>query len=244
MVKPLTVTVMTPSQLVKAVSVALDVPEETVAQHDRNLLVAGLRTKSGRGRSAPRVITLDAARLLVATLASFRTKDSVATLKQFEQAIFEPPEQPQHISFAGTKLRVGGDLDDAAHVDTAILRLPQNHNIIDALAAIIDDASQPIVDLQSHLKRFSNLGVSCSYPSGRAKIGDVTFVSYSPAHEIHESASQEAWGAQKYYASGIRQERIAPGAVIMLLGSAFRDDGLRYANAGEAYRAGFGTRAD
>ena len=66
---------MTPGQLVKAVSIALDVPEETVVQHDRNLVVAGLRTTGARGINAPPVTYQDAARLFVATLASIRTKD-------------------------------------------------------------------------------------------------------------------------------------------------------------------------
>jgi hypothetical protein len=81
---------MTPGQLVHAVSIALDIPEETVVQHDRNLVVAGLRTKGGRGRSAPDVTPLDAARLLIAALASIRIKDSVEAVLAFERAIFEP----------------------------------------------------------------------------------------------------------------------------------------------------------
>ena len=37
---------MTPGQLVKAVALALDVPEETVTQHGpENLVVTGLRTR-------------------------------------------------------------------------------------------------------------------------------------------------------------------------------------------------------
>ena len=59
---------MTPGELVKAISIALDVPEETVVQHDRNLAVAGLRTTGARGRNAPHVTYLDAARVIVAML--------------------------------------------------------------------------------------------------------------------------------------------------------------------------------
>jgi hypothetical protein len=233
---------MTPGQLVKAISIALEVPEETVVQHDRNLVVAGLRTKGGRGRSAPQVTWVDAARLLVATLASFRTKDSVATVRQFEQAIFEPPDQPRHFLFAGIRIREEEHPDLEGRVDPAILKLPPFHTFVDAVAAIIGDASQPIVDLQSFLKRFSKLGVSCSSPLGQAKIGDVTFVSYSIRRKIPQNVPREAWETRKYYLSGIRQERIAPGPVVMLLGAAFRDNGLRYASAYEAYLAGYGTK--
>jgi hypothetical protein len=234
---------VTPGQLVKAVSIALDVPEETVVQHDRNLVVAGLRTKGGRGRSAPQVTPLDAARLLVATLASFRTKDSVTTVEQFERAFFEPPDRPRYFSLFGTRVRDDPDPDAAKRIDSAILNLPPTHNLVDALAAIIRDASRPIDDFQLFLKRFGKLGVSCSSPSGKARIGEVTFVGYSVSREIPENLPRELWEERQYHASGIRQDRMVSGTAIMLLGAAFRDNGLRYANAYEAYLAGYGTKS-
>ena len=233
---------MTPGQLVKAVSIALDVPEETVVQHDRNLVVAGLRTKGGRGRSAPQVTPLDAARLLVATLASIRTKDSVTTVEQFQRAIFEPPEKPQYFLVGGLKMQTGGYPDGAKHIDRAILDLPPTHNFIEGLSAIICDASGPIGDFQLFLKRFGKLDVSCSSPFGRASIGDR--ISYSVPREIPASIPRELWEEQRYCNSGIRQERVALGTVIMLLGAAFCDDGLRYASAYEAYLAGYGTKTN
>jgi len=233
---------MTPGQLVNAVSIALDVPEETVVQHDRNLVVAGLRTKGGRGRSAPQVTPLDAARLLVATLASFRTKDSVTTVKQFERAIFEPPDRPRYFLLAGIEMREDADPDAAKRIDSAILNLPPTHNLVDALGAIIRDAGRPIDDFQFFLKRFGKLGVSCSSPSGKARIGELTFVGYSAPRETPANLPPELWEERQYYASGIRQERMVSGTAIMLLGAAFRDNGLRYANAYEAYLAGYGTK--
>ena len=78
---------MTPGQLVKAMSIALNTPLETVTQHDRNLAIAGLRTTGARGRNAPHVTTLDAARLLAAILGSIRTMDSVVTVEGLESAV-------------------------------------------------------------------------------------------------------------------------------------------------------------
>jgi hypothetical protein len=233
---------MTPGQLVKAVSIALDVPKETVVQHDRNLVVGGLRTKAGRGRSAPQVTPHDAARLLVATLASFRTKDSVTTVEQFERAIFEPPDRPRYFSLGGIRMRDDPDSDAAKRIDSAIMNLPTAHNLVDALAAIIRDASKPIDDFQSFLKRFGKLGVSCSSPSGKARIGEVTFVGYSVPRDIPANVPRESSEERQYCASGIRQDRMVPGTAVMLLGAAFRDNGLRYANADEAYLAGYGTK--
>jgi hypothetical protein len=233
---------MTPGQLVKAVSIALEVPEETVVQHDRNLVVAGLRTKGGRGRSAPQVTPLDAARLLVATLASFRTKDSVTTVEQFEHAIFEPPDKPRYFSVGGIRLRDKPDPDGAKRIDSAILDLPTTHNLVDGLAAIIRDASRPIDNFQSFLNRFGKLGVSCSSPSGNARIGEVTFVGYSVPREILADVPRESWEDRQHSTPGIRQDRMVSGTAIMLLGAAFRDNGLRYASAYEAYLAGYGTK--
>ena len=229
---------MTPGQLVKAMSIALDVPEETVVQHDRNLVVAGLRTKGGRGRSAPEVTALDAARLFIAVLGSMRTKDSVATVKQFDGTIFQA-DKPTYIYIAGAKLRLEGD-PEALEFDSAIARLPLNHNIIEALAALIHEASQPIEDLQSFFDRFAELGVSCSSPSACAKIGGDRYIRYSPVEESQNQTPRN-WDERHYYAWGVQQERSAHGSAIMLLGAAFRENGLRYSNAYEAYLAGYGT---
>jgi len=233
---------MTPGQLVRAMSVALDVPEETVVQHDRNLVMAGLRTKGGRGRSAPEVTPLDAARLLVATLASFRTKDSVATVKQFERAVFEPPDRPRTISFRGFKLHDGGASDASTFLDRAIASLPPTHNFIEALAALIADASRPVEDFEAFLKRFARIGVTCSSPSGRATIGGTRFVRYLIPIVVPANETPESWEERQYFLSGIHQDRKAYGSAVMLLGAAFRENGPSYATAYEAYLAGYGTK--
>jgi hypothetical protein len=236
---------LTPGQLVKAISKALDLTEETVVQHDRNLVMAGLRSKGGRGRSAPDVTIMDAARLFIAILGSTRTKDSVETVKQFERATF----QGKHGQLGGAEVHIGGVPQE---FDSAIARLPLNHNLIEALAALIEDASKPIEDLPSFLERFAQFNVSCSSPAGHAKVGDVIFAKYAPT-EVPATITRESSGVgrlllspkldeSRYFALGVRQERSAPGAAIMLVGAAFRENGLRYANAREAYLAGYGTR--
>jgi hypothetical protein len=225
---------MTPGQLVKAVSVALDVPEETVVQHDRNLVVAGLRTTGARGVNAPHVTHLDAARLFVAVLGSVRTKDSVRVVKDFEGTIFEPGSL---------------DPDDMFRIDDAIARLPLRHNLVEGLAAMVAEASQPIEDLQRYLRRFGSSIVICEYDwdgaNGQIVASDATgswqgIASYSPPDFSLKSPLDE----DKYYLTTIEQERRAHGAAVMILGSAFRDSGLRYANARDAYRDGYGTKGD
>ena len=107
---------MTPGQLVKAVAIALDVPEETVVQHDRNLAVAGLRTTGGRGRSAPEVTHRDAARLVASILGSVKVKDSASVVERLDQARVST-ETKKRLPFP------------------RFVELPENHSFIDALTA-------------------------------------------------------------------------------------------------------------
>jgi hypothetical protein len=69
---------MTPRELVAAVAKQTGVHVGSVTLHDRNLLVAGLRTEGQRGRGSSRVTFLDAAHLLIAVAASRSVKDSAA----------------------------------------------------------------------------------------------------------------------------------------------------------------------
>jgi hypothetical protein len=111
--------------------------------------MAGLRTKGGRGRSASEVTPIDAARLLVATLGSIRTKDSVATVEQFESSIFRLPEWVEVEWSPGTESRLAeAPLDvlrrlDLGTFDSSIYLLPLGHGFIEALAAVIVDAHLP-----------------------------------------------------------------------------------------------------
>jgi hypothetical protein len=77
--------VASPGQFVRKFSQLLSIPEATIVLHDRNLVVAGLRSKSGRGNSAARVTARDAAHLLVAVLGSSLVKDSVETVRRYKQ---------------------------------------------------------------------------------------------------------------------------------------------------------------
>ena len=72
-----------PGELVKTIADVLGVPEASVVVHDRNLVVAGLRTKGGRGRSAAKMTALDAANLLIGVAASSVVKETVETVQDY-----------------------------------------------------------------------------------------------------------------------------------------------------------------
>jgi hypothetical protein len=257
---------VTPGQLVKAVSIALDVPEETVVQHDRNLVVAGLRTTGARGRNAPAVTPLDAARVFVATLGSVRAKDSAATVRAYEDSICRPPVSDELMAAAS---REQGNLEaekyalalhelnkDKKFSDQAVEALPAKHNFVQAIASLISDASLPIEDLDQYLQRFAELIVDCDnrYPTV-ARIGKMGAYGgdYSYERNLHRRPTKASSKARetsaepprykryaRYY--GISQRRSVFGSAIMLLGKAFRDDGLPFETTRDAIDALVGSK--
>lgn len=117
----------TPGELVKAVAKATGTPEPTVTQHDRNIFIAGLRTKGGRGPSAPKVTPRDAAHLLTALLGSERVQDSVETVLRYSDTV------ESHSWRAKTYPKDYKPLD-VPPFDT----LPEDHSFIDALERLIE----------------------------------------------------------------------------------------------------------
>jgi hypothetical protein len=215
---------MTPGDLVSAVSIAMDVPRETVFQHDRNLVVAGLRTFGGRGRNAPTVTPLDAARLMIAVLGSARVLDSVETVKAFTEATFHP--------LAGSPV-----------FDPAIASLPPNHNFIEALAALINDASAPFHADHPHqfLRRFAEMMIVCETrpTEGAIRHPRGGSAEYKTAEQSIAERNKYDPGVFDYEPSyeqqyGIFQVRSTRGAAIVLLGRAFRENGLAFETTGQA----------
>lgn len=109
-----------PGELVEAMAAVLGVPPATVTVHDRNLVMAGLRSKHGRGRGAARVTAADAANLLTAMLGSPQVKASSEAVARFRQT------RPLRASPKGYR-SVG--ITQLTALDTA-------HSFVDALEAL------------------------------------------------------------------------------------------------------------
>src|SRR5207237_8429826 len=129
----------------------------------------GPRTKGGRGRRAPEVMPLDAARLFVATLASIRTRDSADAVREFENTKFSPPKSDADIFARHRRLLPEDDLEHETlsrekFADPAVMGLPPEHNFVEAIASLIGDASAPISDLREYLQRFAPGVISCQLP--------------------------------------------------------------------------------
>jgi hypothetical protein len=111
----------TPGELVEIMAEAAGFPAKTLVVHDRNLVVAGLRTKGGRGRSAPKVNARDAAHLLVAMLASREVRDSVAAVKRYSKAYPHPSSTNSRYASSGI---------------AELTHLPAKHSFVDAVEAL------------------------------------------------------------------------------------------------------------
>jgi hypothetical protein len=213
---------LTPGQLVNAVAISLNVPAETVVQHDRNLVVAGLRTKGGRGHSAPKVTPLDAARLVTAVLGSDRVLDSVSTVRHCEQAI---------------------GIDE----DGLFPELPQTHNFVEALAAVISEANTPLMfeDFDEYASRFAGFHIKVYVPRFGALIAldrfdfgdpDSKLISYERPRdrsEPEEDTKNSRDRRRLLGPFGIEQDKKIRGNSIMVLGRAFLEDGVKFTTAGE-----------
>ncbi|MGJ5150061.1 hypothetical protein [Bradyrhizobium sp. HKCCYLR1023] len=155
--------------------------------------------------------------------------------------MFVPPDQVQRLSFKGFTLRTDGCDDADEYVDSAIRRLPAEHNLVEAVAALVAAASEAIGDFETSLLRFAELAVICSSPSGRATIGKIKFVRYVPASAARGRQTTQDKDVRSYPDSGIHQDRKAFGSAVMMLGMAFREGGMRYSSWRQAYIAALKT---
>ena len=113
----------TPAQLIKTVAQCLGMPVATIVGYDRGLVDAGLRTKSGRGRSVATVTARDAAHLLTAILGGGQVKDSATTVQRYAATV-------PHL-----KTSTPGGFKNTGIVEMATLA--PRHSFIDALEQLV-----------------------------------------------------------------------------------------------------------
>ena len=118
-----------PGQLVQVMADVLGLSKATVTQYDRVLAENGLRTRRGRGRSAAKVSSRDAACLLIALAASPIANEAPSICKHFCSLKWFQQEDDPRSSFS--KLGV-----------TALGVLPDEHCFGTALSALIEAAGR------------------------------------------------------------------------------------------------------
>jgi hypothetical protein len=124
--------------------------------------------------------------------------------------------------------------------DEAITALPPDHNFVQALQSLITSASAPFNNLDAYLRRFALVTIECGVPIIQGRIGRVGNRCESlyaiPKPKKRYTGSPAIW---KIFANrvGVAQRRSATGTAIMLLGKAFRDNGLPFEKTREALAA-------
>jgi hypothetical protein len=130
----------TPGELVRVIAAVLREDEATVTQHDRNLLIAGLRTKGGRGRSAAKVTPRDAANVLTSVLGSHRVRDGVATVRRYLQTQEHHAHWHHHHPDKLRGMGIANVWEQCGISELAAL--PREHTFIDVLVVLITLASE------------------------------------------------------------------------------------------------------
>ena len=128
----------TPGQLVQVMADVLGISKATVVQYDRVLAENGLRSKRGRGTSAAKVTSWDAANLLTAiggtSPLGLSAKDAVEVCKKYSALTFVGPGAARsEVSKLGLE---------------RLTSLPDSHSFAQALSALIECAGE---------REFSNL---------------------------------------------------------------------------------------
>lgn len=133
-----------PGELVHVIAEVLGIPEPTVTVHDRNLAVAGLRKKGGRGTSAAKMTLADAAALLTSILtAPPNVSQSAQFTKWYSElaAVATPPGPHMIPSIAEAEF---GQCDRDAWQDAMAIphlaALGKKHTFANALAALLADS--------------------------------------------------------------------------------------------------------
>ena len=152
----------TPGELVEVMADVLGVPMPTVVVHDRNLVVDGLRSKGGRGRSAAQVTERDAAHLLTALLASAQVRDSVHSVERYRQSRCLPRKSSSD-GFKACQIK-------------GLAQLPKSHSFLDALEALITAAAR------GHLPKSAVIEVAALTPG---TIGDIRISGLASKATVH-----------------------------------------------------------
>lgn len=160
----------TPGQLVQVMADVLGISKATVIQYDRVLAENGLRSKSGRGPSAAKVTSRDAANLLIALAASplfgMSAKDAVRNCAAYGSL------RKGEIAWSETFAKFGLP---------TLANLPQKHTFVDALSGLIDAAGRGEIFKQPEGgKRYS-----------LSTFFEVRFIGPGPSAEILADGSKE-----------------------------------------------------
>lgn len=169
----------TSGDLIQTLASVSGIPQATILTYYRSLREAGLVTKGGRGPSAARMKSRDAALLLIAAGGARSEKEPAKKIVQdFMDVFVAHTAQNTPIPIEG---RPGVFESNWVEDDCGIWKFPNlaipslqglgaQHSIIDALTALLDDAMAGAFDVAPHFMELTFYG-----PEPRAAL-EVSFV--------------------------------------------------------------------
>src|SRR5262245_27054045 len=168
----------TPGRLVSEMASALGLTFATVTQYDRALSEAGLRSKSGRGKSASKVTPLDAANLLIGILGSpvsgTAIRDAPTTCRVYGgQRVRALGSRPKDLRRLGLH---------------RLAALPEDHTLLEGVVALFEGAAAgEYIKIPSAKERDLYCANSCLYLS---LVGPTPWAEISVADPINEKGAQ------------------------------------------------------
>lgn len=168
----------TPKELVIKISEITGVSEETLTVYDRNLSIAGLRSKNGRGRSAAKITAQDAAHLLIAASAiATRAVNSADVVRDHINMISLPyvPDIPRVLGEPANTVPYKILLKDKGLEE--FCTLPEQHSFPEAVTTLIAMAQNdrfsfvsemiPITNKDNQIHLFSGY---CYFPAHKTRV--------------------------------------------------------------------------
>lgn len=129
----------TPGEMVRRMAEALSLPESMVIMVDRKLSESGLRTKSGRGKSAAKMTASDIANLLIAVIGSSMMRDETEAVAEYGALPVQKGRLTPVSQHGFASVGPAWELSDAAASRLPLLGAA--HTFRDALVTLLEDAS-------------------------------------------------------------------------------------------------------
>jgi hypothetical protein len=226
-----------PGEMVSVVAKVLGLPEATVVVHDRNLAVAGLRSKGGRGRSAARMTASDAASLLIVVTASSLVKNTVETWHDYahllaEKSVLTAPD--------GFRFNEEGAWELERVPLRGLLELPPKHRFLEALAALLRSVADGSLDEAREELNFRPIGPDIDtafhiavrfqgpFPASTIEIGGSTGFSETMYYSGHSwfgagfGTDVDKVFREKYGGGDIKQVREFTDTTVYTVGNALK----------------------
>lgn len=205
---------LTSGVLVRVVAAATEVPEATVALYLRSLREAGLITTGARGVNAARMSHLDAARLLLAIVATDRPARAVEAITDF----------------GALELHFFGRADTAA-AEGLTQRIPNGDKLEDIIARVIgnyENGSEEWCYLEVDI---GALQAFLTVKEGAYSFSTPEFIALDKAKSLGASPddrltlAENAVARSRRYASRVKIQKTIYSDVFAEIGDAFQEGG-------------------